>query len=170
MAAEPTSASTTSLTVLGYQVELVTGSVSVAVGGQTGTSSENFTVTAPAPAPAAPVVSSFSPSEGEVGISVTITGENFSATALENEVKFGGVMAAAPTSASTTSLVVLVPSGARTGRISVAVGGQTGTSSDRLYCDRYYSSFGLLVCLCHQREMYECTQILLQGSFTLRVC
>ena len=38
-------------------------------------------------------------------------------------------MAAAPTSASTTSLTVLVPSGARTGRISVAVGGQTGTSS-----------------------------------------
>ena len=39
-------------------------------------------------------------------------------------------MAADPTSASTTSLTVLVPSGARTGSISVAVGGQTGTSSE----------------------------------------
>ena len=36
----------------------------MAVGGQTGTSSENFTVTAPAPAPAPPVVSSFSPIGG----------------------------------------------------------------------------------------------------------
>ena len=128
MAADPTSASTTSLTVL-VPSGARTGSISVAVGGQTGTSSENFTVTAPAPAPEPPVVSSFSPLEGEVGTSVTITGENFSETPSENEVRFGGVMAAAPTSASATSLTILVPSGARTGSISVAVGGQTGTSS-----------------------------------------
>ena len=126
MAADPTSASTTSLVVL-VPSGAVTGRVSVTVGGQTGTSSTDFTVTAPAPDP--PVVLSFSPSEGEVGISVTIIGENFSATASENEVRFGGMMAAAPTSASTTSLTVRVPSGARTGSISVAVGGQTGTSS-----------------------------------------
>ena len=129
MAAEPTSASTTSLTVR-VPSGARTGSISVAVGGQTGTSSENFTVIGTTPAPAAPVVSSFSPSEGAVGTSVTITGENFSATASENEVRFGGMMAAEPTSASTTSLTVLAPSGARTGSISVAVGGQTGTSSE----------------------------------------
>ena len=92
-------------------------------------------MTGTTPAPDPPVVLSFSPSEGEVGISVTITGENFSATPSENEVRFGGVMAAEPTSASTTSLTVKVPSGAVTGRVSVAVGGQTGTSSERLYCD-----------------------------------
>ena len=129
MAAAPTSASTTSLTVL-VPSGARTGSISVAVGGQTGTSSESFTVTAPAPAPEPPVVSSFTPSEGVVGTSVTITGDNFSATPSENEVRFGGVMAAEPTSASTTSLTILVPSGARTGSISVAVGGQTGTSSE----------------------------------------
>ena len=128
MAADPTSASTTSLVVL-VPSGARTGSISVAVGGQTGSSSESFTVTGTAPAPAAPVVSSFSPAEGEVGTSVTITGQNFSATASENDVRFGGVMAAAPTSTSTTSLTILVPSGARTGSISVAVGGQTGTSS-----------------------------------------
>ena len=128
MAADPTSASTTSLTVK-VPSGAVTGRISVAVGSQTGTSSTDFTVTGTTPAPDPPVVLSFSPSEGEVGISVTITGENFSATALENEVKFGGVMAAEPTSASTTTLTVRVPSGARTGSISVAVGGQTGTSS-----------------------------------------
>ena len=55
---------------------------------------------------------------------------NFSDMPSENEVRFGGVMAADPTSASTTSLTVRVPSGARTGRVSVAVGGQTGSSSD----------------------------------------
>ena len=129
MAADPTSASTTSLTVL-VPSGAVTGRVSVAVGGQTGTSSEIFTVTVPAPAPAAPVVSSFSPTEGEVDTEVTITGVNFSATPSANDVRFGGMMAADPTSASTTSLVVLVPSGAVTGRVSVAVGGQTGTSSE----------------------------------------
>ena len=102
-----------------------TGKISVMVGTAADTSDASFTVTAPA----APVVSSFSPSEGAVGTSVTITGENFSTTPSENEVEFGGVMAAAPTSASTTSLTILVPSGARTGRIYVAVGGQTGTSS-----------------------------------------
>ena len=128
-AAEPTSASTTSLVVL-VPSGARTGRVSVTVGGQTGTSSEIFTVTGTTPAPAAPVVLSFSPTEGEVGTSVTITGDNFSATPSENEVRFGGVMAAAPTSASTTSLTARVPSGARTGSISVAVGGQTGTSSE----------------------------------------
>ena len=127
MAAAPTSASTTSLTVL-VPSGAVTGSISVAVGGQTGTSSTDFTVEVPAPA--APVVSSFSPTEGVVGTSVTITGENFSETPSENEVRFGGVMAAAPTSASTTSLTILVPSVARTGSISVAVGGQAGTSEE----------------------------------------
>ena len=126
MAAAPTSASTTSLTVL-VPSGAVTGSISVAVGGQTATSSTDFTVTVPAPA--LPVVSSFSPTEGSVGTSVTITGVNFSAMPSENEVRFGGVMAAAPTSASTTSLTVRVPSGAVTGSISVTVGGQTATSS-----------------------------------------
>ena len=129
MAADPTSASTTSLTVA-VPSGAVTGRVSVTVGGQTATSSTDFTVPGTTPAPAAPVVSSFSPTEGEVDTEVTITGDNFSATASENDVRFGGVMAAEPTSASTTSLTILVPSGARTGRVSVAVGGQTGTSSE----------------------------------------
>ena len=125
-AADPTSASTTSLTVL-VPSGAVTGRVSVTVGGQTGTSSTDFTVTGTTPA--APVVLSFSPSEGEVDTEVTITGENFSDVPSENTVRFGGVMAADPTSASTTSLTVLVPSGAVTGRISVTVRGHTGTSS-----------------------------------------
>ena len=128
MAEDPTSASATSLTVR-VPSGARTGRISVAVGGQTGTSSESFTVTGTTPALDPPVVSSFTPTSGPVGTTVTITGENFSETASENEVRFGGVMAAAPTSASTTSLVVLVPSGARTGSISVAVGGQAGTSS-----------------------------------------
>ena len=81
------------------------------------------------PTPPPPVVSSFSPIEGVVDTEVTITGDNFSATAPENDVRFGGMMAEDPTSASTTSLTVKVPSGAVTGRVSVAVGSQTGTSS-----------------------------------------
>ena len=105
-----------------------TGRISVTVRGHTGTSSTDFTVPGTTPAPAPPVVSSFSPTEGAVDTEVTITGVNFSDVPSENEVRFRGVMAAALTSATTTSLVVLVPSGTVTGRISVTVGGQTGTS------------------------------------------
>ena len=122
-------AAATSLTV-SVPSTAQTGKISVMVGTAADTSAASFTVTVSAPAPAAPVVLSFSPTEGEVDTEVTITGVNFSDMSSENEVRFGGVMAAAPTSASTTSLVVLVPSGAVTGRVSVAVGGQTGTSSE----------------------------------------
>ncbi|WP_190808865.1 IPT/TIG domain-containing protein [Flagellimonas sp. S3867] len=103
-----------------------TGKISVAVGTQTAVSSSgNFTVAEPQPE--SPTIASFSPTEGEVGAQVTITGTNFSATAADNTVKFNGTSATVST-ASTTSLKVAVPEGATTGKISVAVGGKTATS------------------------------------------
>ena len=119
----PSMADAGSLTVL-VPACATTGPITVMVGGLEGVSGNNFTVTGTP----APVVDGFTPKEGSVGTSVTITGLNFSATANENIVKFGGIRAAAPTVASAISLTVEVPTGARTGRISVEVGGQTGTS------------------------------------------
>ena len=58
----------------------------------------------------APVITSFSPSSGPVGTSVTITGSNFSATAGDNIVYFGAVKTAV-TSATSTSLTVTIPPG-----------------------------------------------------------
>ena len=76
----------------------------------------------------APGITSFSPTSGTVGTTVTIVGENFSTTAAENSVTFNGTSAAV-TSAAATELVATVPSGVTTGPISVTVNGQTATSS-----------------------------------------
>lgn len=66
----------------------------------------------------APTITNFPPASGTVGSTVTITGSNFDAFALHNQVSFNGVSATVVT-ASTTQLVVTVPTGATTGTISV---------------------------------------------------
>src|SRR5207247_8012070 len=57
------------------------GPIQVSTPGGTATSASSFTVTTP---PAPPSISSFSPTSGPVGTSVTITGTNFTgATAVQ---------------------------------------------------------------------------------------
>jgi hypothetical protein len=63
----------------------------------------NFTV------PTTPVISNLTPTAGQVGTSVTITGINFGSS--QGQVLFNGT-AATPTSWSATSIVVPVPAGA----------------------------------------------------------
>jgi hypothetical protein len=77
----------------------------------------------------APTITSFSPSSGPVGTTVTITGTNFSTTLANNLVYFGAVRATTITSATTTQLVVVVPTGAMYQPISVTVGGLKGFSA-----------------------------------------
>ena len=62
-------------------------------------------------AKAQPVISSFSPISGPVGTVVTITGNNFDASATNNTVYFGSAKATV-TAASATSLTVTVPASA----------------------------------------------------------
>ena len=76
---------------------------------------------------AQPTISSFSPSSGPVGTSVTITGTNFSTTPANNIVFFGAVKANV-TAATATSLTVTVPYGATYQPITVTVNGLTGYS------------------------------------------
>lgn len=71
---------------------------------------------------------SFSPTSGLVGTTVTILGSDFSTTPAQNNVQFNGVSATV-TAASTTSLTVIVPSGATTGAVNVTVNGISATSS-----------------------------------------
>jgi len=66
-----------------------------------------------------PTISSINPASGAAGASVTITGTNFSTTPANNAVKFNGV-AAAVTSANTTSLIVKAPVTGTTGIVSVS--------------------------------------------------
>ncbi len=94
-------------------------------GGTTGTSGSG---TAGGGTGSAPSITSFSPGSGLAGAVVTITGSNFSATAASNTVKFNGVSAVV-SEATSTSLTTEVPVGATTGKITVAVGSLTGTSS-----------------------------------------
>lgn len=70
----------------------------------------------------------FSPRQGPVGTTVTIQGQGFSTTLLNNLVLFNGA-AATVTSATAGSLIVTVPPGATTGPVAVTVSGNTATST-----------------------------------------
>jgi YD repeat-containing protein len=71
---------------------------------------------------------SFAPQSGTVGATVTISGTAFSPTPSQNTVQFNGTTASI-VSASATSLVVTVPTGATTGPISVSTSAGSVSSS-----------------------------------------
>jgi|JI10StandDraft_1071094.scaffolds.fasta_scaffold02235_3 gliding motility-associated-like protein len=73
-----------------------------------------------------PTITSFTPSSGPIGTSVTITGTNFS-TPFSNTIEFNGVPATITASTATT-LTVTVPASATTGLIEVTIGCNTVTS------------------------------------------
>ncbi|MBU6429994.1 MAG: IPT/TIG domain-containing protein, partial [Cyanobacteria bacterium REEB65] len=95
-----TAASATSLTA-SVPTGAISGPLSVTVDGTTTIASTSFTVPV--------VLSSFTPTSGGPGASVTVTGTGFSATAASDSVTIGG-SAATVTSASATSLTVTAPS------------------------------------------------------------
>jgi hypothetical protein len=78
--------------------------------------------------PATPAITSFSPSSGEVGTSVTINGSGFNGT---TDVQFNGTSVGSGnfTVVSGGKITATVPSGATTGPISVTAPGGTATSS-----------------------------------------
>ncbi|MHC1703734.1 MAG: IPT/TIG domain-containing protein [Tenuifilaceae bacterium] len=75
-----------------------------------------------------PSITSFNPTSGPIGTTVTITGLNFSTTPANNIVWFGAVKATV-TAATATSLTVTVPTGATYQPITLTVNGLTATSS-----------------------------------------
>jgi Concanavalin A-like lectin/glucanases superfamily/IPT/TIG domain len=117
-----TSASSTQLAV-SVPANATTGKISVTVNGLTATSTNDFSVIQP------PTITSFSPTSGVAGSTVTIAGTNFSTTAANNIVKFNNTTATV-TSASSTQLEVNVPANATTGKISVDVNGLTVDSAN----------------------------------------
>lgn len=119
VSATVTAVSTSSLTAT-VPTGAISGPISVTVGGYTVTTGSSFTVPV--------VVSAFTPSAGNAGTSVTISGSGFSSTPANNVVTFNGVQATVG-SATDTSLTVTAPAGGTTGLISVTVAGQTGSSA-----------------------------------------
>lgn len=99
-----------------------TGAISVTNPSGTATSSAAFSVTQQS---TAPKISSFTPTSGSVGISVTISGSGFTGA---SGVAFNGT-AATFTVASDSQINTSVPKGATSGAISVATSGGTATSS-----------------------------------------
>jgi hypothetical protein len=100
------------------------GKISVTTLSGSTTSKQSFTVTGGTPPPAAPAISSFSPTSGAPGTSVTITGTNFTNA---STVAFNGTIASF-TVGSATSITAIVPIGATNGKISVTTPGGTATS------------------------------------------
>jgi gliding motility-associated-like protein len=100
-----------------YNVRLQIGCVSIING-------PLFTVTSGT----LPTITSFTPTTGVIGTTVTITGANFSPAPANNTVRFNGITAFVSASTA-TSITTTVPAGATTGKITVTVGGNTATSA-----------------------------------------
>jgi hypothetical protein len=120
VAATVSAATATQLTVT-VPAESTTGKITVTINGITKTSAADFTVPAP-------IIASYFPPIAAAGISVKVTGTNFSPVMTDNVVKFNGEDATV-TAASPTELTVTVPAAATSGAISVKVGPHTATSS-----------------------------------------
>ncbi len=95
-------------------------SVSVGTATITYMNTNSCTVAALITVQAPPIsISSFSPTSGAVGTSVTITGVNFNTTAANNIVRLNGVRCTV-TSATSTQLVVTIPSRTGYGKFSIS--------------------------------------------------
>lgn len=76
----------------------------------------------------AQTITSFSPTSGLVGTTVTILGSSFSSINTNNVFQFNG-LATVVIAATETSLTVTVPAGATTGSVSITVNSLTSSSS-----------------------------------------
>ncbi|RTQ45109.1 T9SS type A sorting domain-containing protein [Hymenobacter gummosus] len=95
-----------------------TGVLSVTTAGGTYTTTASFTVL--------PTLTSFAPSSGPEGTSVTITGTGLAGT---TGASFNGTAVTTIAALGATSLTVLVPAGASTGPVSVTTTGGTASST-----------------------------------------
>jgi hypothetical protein len=94
-----------------------TGPISVTTPGGAALSASNFTVVQP--------ITSFTPTSGRVGSSVTLSGTTFTGA---TSVRFNGVSASFTVS-SDTAIQATVPTGATTGPLTVTTPGGTATSA-----------------------------------------
>jgi large repetitive protein len=119
-AATQISATVPSISLGNYDLEVISSLGS-------DTTSSNFIVTG-----AAPIITSFTPTNGVRGTSVTLNGADF--TNLDSPaVKFNGVAASTQPVTTTTELVATVPADATTGLITAANASGTGASPSFFY-------------------------------------
>jgi RHS repeat-associated protein len=134
----PSSTASTSNLTLTASSSATTGTVPVTVTGTSGTLTQavkiNLTV---AVTGGPPTIVGFTPRSGPEGTLVTLSGTNFTGSGSSTPVvtlahQGGGSMAAPVSSFTATSLNFVIPSGAATGDITVAVGTQSATSTTAL--------------------------------------
>lgn len=94
------------------------GPITVTTGGVPGTASSASLNIFPVP-----TISSFTPATGSQGKTLTVTGSSFSTTAAQNTVLFAGGASAVASTATATSLSVVIPANAQTGVITVSSNG-----------------------------------------------
>jgi IPT/TIG domain len=93
---------------------------------RTGTSTTNISSTSGSLGQVVPVISNISPLSGPVGVTVTITGNNFGTT--PGTVTFNGTTAAIKSWNSST-ITAVVPSGGTSGNVVVTIGGLVSNGS-----------------------------------------
>ena len=134
----PASTASTSTLTLTASSSAATGTVPVTVTGTSGSLTQtvkiNLTVAATG---GPPTITSFSPGSGPEGTLVTLSGTNFSGSGSSTPVvtlahQGGGNMTAPVSGFTATSVNFVIPSGAATGDIKVAVGTQSATSTTAL--------------------------------------
>jgi RHS repeat-associated protein len=134
----PSGTASTSTLTLTASSSAATGTVPVTVTGTSGTLTQtvkiNLTVAATG---GPPTITGFSPGSGPEGTLVTLSGTNFtgsgsSTPAVTLAHQGGGSLAAPLSSFTATSINFVIPSGAATGDIKVAVGTQSATSTTAL--------------------------------------
>jgi YD repeat-containing protein len=113
-AATVTSSTATQITT-SVPSEATTGLIAVTTPAGTASSAIALTV---ASSSNAPTISSFTPTAGPVGTSVTISGTNFETAPTSNKVKLNNV-SSINTAATSSSITTIVPSRTAAGRISV---------------------------------------------------
>jgi hypothetical protein len=114
--AVPTSVTATTIKVV-VPADASTGKLTVVTAAGSGQSATNFKVV--------PKLTSFGPTSGPVGTSVTIAGSGFTDV---TAVKFGATAAIAYTVDSSAQITATVPVGAVTGHVSVVTAGGTASS------------------------------------------
>jgi YD repeat-containing protein len=105
-----------------------TGTITVTSPAGSVTPSTPFTITA---SNGTPTITSFTPTIGISATSVSVTGTNFDPTPSNDEPEFNVILAAVPTSVTSTGMTLAVPSNGTSGRLSVTTAnGRAISTSD----------------------------------------
>jgi YD repeat-containing protein len=124
-AATVSSATSTKLVVT-VPVGATTGAIAVTAPGGSDTGAESFTVMAGS---LTPTITSFTPTIGVGGTSVSVTGTNFHAVPAHSKTRFNATLAAV-SAATTTTITTSVPTLTGSGRVTVTTPDGSVTSTD----------------------------------------